>query len=76
MGSSGSGKSTLLHLMGGVDRPTSGTVFLNSNDVYALSLIHISLAQSLVSAQGGTLRASNAPEGGARFDMTFPKMNV
>ena len=35
VGSSGSGKSTLLHLMGGVDRPTSGTVFLNSNDVYA-----------------------------------------
>ena len=35
MGTSGSGKSTLLHLMGGVDRPTSGTVFLNSNDVYA-----------------------------------------
>lgn len=38
--------------------------------------IGLALAQSLVSAQGGTLRASNAPEGGARFDMTFPKMNV
>ena len=37
IGSSGSGKSTLLHLMGGVDRPTSGSVFLGGEDVYARS---------------------------------------
>lgn len=36
MGSSGSGKSTLLHILGGVDRPTSGKVFLDDTDIYAL----------------------------------------
>ena len=34
IGPSGSGKSTLLHILGGVDRPTSGTVFMNNQDVY------------------------------------------
>ena len=37
IGSSGSGKSPLLHLMGGVDRPTSGTVLLNGQDVFSRS---------------------------------------
>ena len=35
IGPSGSGKSTLIHTLGGVDRPTSGKVFLNGQDVYA-----------------------------------------
>ena len=34
IGPSGSGKSTLLHILGGVDRPTSGKVFVNNEDVY------------------------------------------
>ncbi|MGM1045757.1 putative ABC transport system ATP-binding protein [Paenibacillus uliginis N3/975] len=36
IGPSGSGKSTLLHLLGGVDRPTSGKVFVENTDIYAL----------------------------------------
>ncbi len=35
IGPSGSGKSTLLHIIGGVDRPTSGKVWMNGQDVYA-----------------------------------------
>jgi len=36
VGSSGSGKSTLLHLVGGVDRPTSGKVLIEDSDIYAM----------------------------------------
>ena len=35
IGPSGSGKSTLLHILGGVDRPTSGKVWMDGQDVYA-----------------------------------------
>jgi len=37
IGPSGSGKSTLLHIIGGVDKPTSGKVYMNGQDVYAQS---------------------------------------
>ncbi len=37
VGSSGSGKATLLHLLGGVDRPTEGTVQIEGEDIYKLN---------------------------------------
>lgn len=37
IGPSGSGKSTLLHLLGGVDRPTDGKVFIDNTDIYSLN---------------------------------------
>lgn len=43
IGSSGSGKSTLLHLLGGIDRPTKGKVFLEDKDIYAQNDEELSL---------------------------------
>lgn len=43
LGSSGSGKSTLLNLIGGLDRPTSGSIFANGQNIAALSSLDLAL---------------------------------
>ncbi len=43
IGPSGSGKSTLLHILGGVDTPTNGKVFVENTDVYALDETNIAI---------------------------------
>lgn len=43
VGASGSGKSTLLHILGGVDRPTSGKVYVQEEDIYQLNETNLAI---------------------------------
>lgn len=43
IGPSGSGKSTLLHMLGGVDRPTSGKVYIEDTDIYSLNETNLAI---------------------------------
>jgi putative ABC transport system ATP-binding protein len=45
IGPSGSGKSTLLHLLGGVDRPTSGNVLIDNTDIYQLNETQLAIVR-------------------------------
>ena len=43
VGASGSGKSTLLHLLGGVDKPTSGKIIIDGEDIYSLNETNLAI---------------------------------
>ena len=58
IGPSGSGKSTLLHILGGVDRPTEGKVYLDGQDVYAQDEDRLAIFRR---RQVGLLVLSSAP---------------
>ena len=47
VGASGSGKSTLLHLLGGVDRPTSGKVYIDGKDIYSLNNDNLAIERNI-----------------------------
>lgn len=58
VGLSGSGKSTLLHLLGGVDRPTSGKAMVGGADIYALGEKELAVFRGLpqLMAQSRTVK--------------------
>ena len=43
IGASGSGKSTLLHMLGGVDKPTKGSVWIHNTDIYSLNETNLAI---------------------------------
>lgn len=67
IGPSGSGKSTLLHMLGGVDRPTGGKVFVQDTDMYALNETQQTQANRL---DLPVFQSDSRPDGGGEYDAT------
>ncbi|PKL88808.1 MAG: lipoprotein-releasing system ATP-binding protein LolD [Ignavibacteriae bacterium HGW-Ignavibacteriae-2] len=73
VGASGAGKSTLLHILGGLDKPTAGTVLLNSKELYKLD--DFSLADILNKDIGFVFQFHHLlPEFSALENINIPQM--
>ena len=53
VGTSGSGKSTLLHMLGGLDRPTTGKVMVDGKDIFSLSEEQLTIFRRFPVVQSG-----------------------
>jgi ABC-type lipoprotein export system ATPase subunit len=72
IGTSGSGKSTLLHTIAGVDKPTSGKIYLDGQDVYAQSNEKLAIFRRAGRTDLPIQQTHPSIECGGKYHITYP----